>query len=357
MAEQPSGPRSPSRFFSFRWAYLFLTAVLWSFFLPLIWTEPDLEAFWTPTFLLLNLLGEAGLGASWMRLHGVYGFSLHDWWYAVNPGDYLIEPMFGATAVCTVLLIGAILAFVVPESGRSKNLPAVRGVHTRGKLAAGLVLGMAMTALVAGVIDVSGLDLRPQFEELGWMSTSSVFNHPWYYGANTLTYLPAGGVARPISWVSTLLGVFMFGALAVALLTFVRPGRDRYWQAERWTLIFTLLGLVLTLFGMFGMRQESYYYSDLELYLGGCYTTFVIGFFTLTWAWTCRTGLFLMCMRYEKASRNADEPRCFACGYDLRMLVSDKCPECGTPVKPELMDKIRALQDGSDQAESRSTTR
>lgn len=351
MAHVNSGQPSPSRFFGFRWAYVLLATILWAFFLPLIWTQTDHQAYWNPTYLLLNLLSEVGLDVPWMRLHGVFGFSLYDFSYrSMGISDYWVDPMLAATLITTVLLVGSAVAFIIPERGRAKNLPATRGIHLRGKLATVLVLGISLTALAAGFLDLVDIDLRPMFGDLGWLPPINT----WRYGSNTLTYFPFEGVSKPVSWVSTLAGVFIFGAFTWLLITFVRPGRDRYWHAERWTLIFTLFGLALILFGILGMRS-GYFYLDIELFLGGCYTTFIIGVFTLTWAWTCRTALFMMMKRYEKAAVDSDEPACFACGYDLRMLASDKCPECGTAVHPEVLIKIQEAI--TTHAESRSTTR
>lgn len=136
-------------------------------------------------------------------------------------------------------------------------------------------------------------------------------------------------------------------------------GRDRYWQVERWTLVHTLGGIALILFSYIYTRNESYHYERHSFLLGGCYTSWVIGWITLTFAWTCRTALLMMMRTYEKASVNSDEPVCFACGYDLRMLVSDKCPECGTALRPELVKKLKIVAERSAiaHAESRSTTR
>ena len=353
MSKTDSGIKSPSRFFGFRWAYVLLAAVLWAFLLPLIWIEADHDALWTPGFLLFNLIAETSLDASWLRLQGVFGLNLYDYSYGTwSSGGYWVDPMFAAAVLATLLLIGSILAFIIPERGQAKSLPATRGIHLRGKLATALVIGMALTAMTAGFFDLADIDLKPTFNELGWLTASST---GWGYGWQMLTYYPDAGIAKPVSWIGTCAGVFVFGLLVWLLTTFVRPGRDRYWHAERWTLIFTLFGLALCIAGLFGMRDDAWAYSELELFLGGCYTTFIIGLFTLTWAWTCRTAMFMMMRRYEKEAIDSDEPICFACGYDLRMLGSDKCPECGTQVHPEVLVKIRAQAE--THAESRSTTR
>ena len=352
MPHAESGIRSPSRYFGFRWAYVLLTTVLWTFFLSLIWVETDYSTFWTPAFLLLNLIGGSGFDAVWLRLHGVFGLNLHDYSYtAWSPVGYWIDPLFASATISTILLVGSVLAFTIPERGQAKNLPATRGIHLRGKLATSLLLGMALTATAAGAIDLASIDLKPTFNEIGWLPHVS----GWYFGGPILTYFPDGAIAKPITWISVVCGVLVFGTFAWLLVTFVRPGRDRYWHAERWTLIFTLLGLCLTTLGLFGMKSDTWVYRELEVFLGGCYSTFIIGLFLLTWAWTCRTVLFMMMKRYEKAAVDSDEPACFACGYDLRMLTTDKCPECGTSVHPEVIHKLREAS--ATQAESRSTTR
>lgn len=326
--------------------------MLWAFFLPLVYIEPDPHAFWNPPYLLFNLLAEADTGVYLMQLHGVFGLNLYDHSYRFSgTPSYWIDPMLVAAVITTVLLTGSVSAFVIPERAQAKNLPATRGVHLRAKFASALVIGMSIMPLAAGFLDLANIDLKPTFADLGWLQSVNNFQ----FVGPSLTYFPLDDFAKPVTWILTLAGVLAFGSIAWLLISVVRPGRDRYWQAERWTLIFALFGLALAIIGYFGMRSSNSHYYYLEPFLGGCYTTFVIGVFTLTWAWTCRTALFMMMRRYEKAAVDTDEPACFACGYDLRMLASDKCPECGTAVHPEVLVKLREAT--TIHAESRSTTR
>jgi hypothetical protein len=41
-------------------------------------------------------------------------------------------------------------------------------------------------------------------------------------------------------------------------------------------------------------------------------------------------------IRDELLRRGVRPARCFDCGYDLRAMASDRCPECGTPIAPNL---------------------
>jgi hypothetical protein len=345
MANADSGPRSASRFFSFRWAYLLLAAILWFFLISLLFFPNDGSYDnWLQSTNLLIYAVTGDSEFSEMRLHGVFGMMLPDYSWADSFTERFFSPSNIGSAVAVFCLLILIAMYVIPEAGDTKNLPATRGIHLRCKIAGALMVGLGLTALAAGLLDLFELhdELIDTFDQYG-MITISNFNSPWSYIDQV--YMPGYGIAKPVSWGTTFAAVFIFGLFAWLIMTFVPLGRDRYWQAERWTLIFTLFGFVLTLLGLYGILfQDNWYngHASMEVFLGGYYTTWVIGLFILTWAWSCRTAMFMMSRRYEKAAIETDEPTCFACGYDLRMLASDKCPECGVPVNPKLLAKIHA---------------
>jgi hypothetical protein len=362
MAIADSGPRSPSRFFGFRWAYVLLAAIFWFFLISLLFFPNDgtYDNWLQSTNLLIYALTGDG-EYSEMRLHGVFGMMLPAYNWAELFTDRFFSPSNIASAVTVFCLLILIALYVIPESGDTKNLPATRGLHLRCKVVSALMVGLGMTALIAGLLDIFELqdELIDVFDEYGMISISNPTS-PWSYIDQI--YMPGYGIAKPVSWGTTLAGVFGFGLVVWLAMTFIPLGRDRYWQAERWTLIFTLLGLALATFGLCGMIFRDAWYSrhaGMEIFLGGYYTTWVVGLVMLTWAWSCRTAMFMMAKRYENAAIETDEPSCFACGYDLRMLASDKCPECGTQVNAKLLAKIKERQQqlSQTQAESRSTTR
>lgn len=342
MVDATSGIKTPSRFFSFRWVYVLTTLLLWWYLLSFMFVEVDyVDISYSPSYLLYNFLGEFGFEGPAGQLDGVFGFYLYEdpygWPYGGTTRSHLLPKMSTAGYLSSAVIAALAIAFVIPEAGKSKNLPATRGVHFRGKLATSFIVGLALTATLAGAIEFLQIDLITLFQGLGWLPSSA---GPYGYGWNDF-FPPSGDIVLPVSWIGMLTGTFLFGAIVFTCLSFIRLGRDRYWQAERWTLILTVCGALIVIASLF---SRSLSYANYETFLGGAYTTHVVGLFLLTWAWTCRTGVFLMLMRYEKAANNSDAPACFACGYDLRMLTSNKCPECGTPVNAALLSKIQQLQ-------------
>jgi len=292
------------------------------------------------------------------KLQGVFAFDLSSQ-YAARFGfhaDVLRTETISALLVL-LFLIALIMGYTVPEQAKSKTLPARRGLHTRSKAAASIVIGIACTAIVPGVVDVSGLNpsLTTTFSDLDLLNTSIS-----YWLPPGVSYHPNYGIAPPITWVTCLCSALAFSFAAWLLTSKVQVGRDRYWQSERWTLYFTALGGFMVLLGIIGLERDQTHgfdYLDLAYFLGGSYTTFMVGVFTMTWAWTSRTIMFMMIRRYEKEAATSSETICFACGYDLLMLTTEECPECGMKLSVEMLEKIRASKPSIDHAESRSTTR
>ena len=360
MANADSGIRSPSRYFSFRWAYIFLSIFAWAFFLSLVLLPGDFEYWWSPDFMAWYTIFGPDADHLKMRLHGVLGLyfegSFWERWEGLEDALYPIH----LAAFCSItMLIILIACYVVPKSGKTIGLLAIRGVHTRGKITASIVLGLMATAAFAGVIDIFQVNIDSFFIDTSIHSATSNVPAP-PFGPLDIEYRPQSGIAHPISWISVLLIMLIVGFFALLTLSYALIGGDRYWQAERWTLVYSLLGLVMILTSIFGIQEDHWAYRSCDQYLGGCYSMFIVGWFAIVWAWTCRTIMFMMVRRYEEAALKGEETTCFACGYDLQMLTSNRCPECGIGIKTELLEKIRnRLAESTEraQAESRSTTR
>lgn len=322
--------------------YQVLTGLLWLNLLIIIFSSTELGNL-APAYLIQNLITDQYSGLAGLSLHGVFGL---DFYY--NKTEF-------AALICIVFLCASIAGFIIPESGKTKYLPAVRSMHLRAKIACALMIGISAAAFAAGVLDALQIDLVPFFTELGWMPAAP----GWYSSSTVNNYAPTRGIISLVSLASLTITVFVFGSAAFISMFFINIGRDRYWQVEKWTLILTLGGIALILPSYIFVRDDSYAYYGHTVLLGGCYTSWVIGWIVLTFAWTCRTLLLMMMRRYESAAVDSDEPTCFACGYDLRMLMSDRCPECGTAVHPEVVSKLRADAElnAAVHAESRSTTR
>ncbi|MEM6505355.1 MAG: zinc ribbon domain-containing protein [Planctomycetota bacterium] len=359
MGNTSSGTKTPSRFFAFRWAYLLLAAVIWFTLISVLFLpyQGGRENWLRSVNLLVSTLSSED-DVSSLQLHSVFGMDLNDQNWVGLDTDSLISPLDIMSVIWLAVIILLVVGYTVPEAGQAKNLPATRGIHQRARIVAALVIGLGATALVAGVLNFLGLndELIDFFHNQGWVSVSG-------FGWSGPDYAPSYGIAKPVSWTATYFGIFSFGLAAWLVFTFLPLGRDRYWQAERWTLIFSLVGLSLAISGLIGIawnQDEFLDYDWMEVYLGGAYATWVVGISILAWAWTSRTIMFMMIRKYEEAAVNTETPTCFACGYDLRMLTSDRCPECGSPINPKLLTKIRQqdqLDQMATQAESRSTTR
>lgn len=52
--------------------------------------------------------------------------------------------------------------------------------------------------------------------------------------------------------------------------------------------------------------------------------------------WGLPTGAILLVREYrrERAEVERRKHRCHRCGYDLALLTSARCPECGEPIRP-----------------------
>lgn len=328
MANADSGPRSPSRFFSYRWAYQFLAYFLWFNLGFVCFVCGELAGF-APAYLIWNLISGSYPGIEGLAMQGVLGFDFgYDGWNNTLP-----------TLATIALLIGAIALFIAPQSNSAKYLPAMRGLHLRAKLSIAFVTGVTATALLAAMLDILHINLLPLFDQTGLMPTHG-WTYSWRY--KPTDYSPSSGIISLVSLGSLFISIIGAGTITFGVMSFATLGRDRYWQSERWTLLLTLCGIFLILVSGLFLRDDYFDYRNNEQFLGGCYTAWICGWLVLTYAWTCRTMLLMMMMKYEQAAVDADQPICFACGYDLRMLESDRCPECGTSVHPVVLKKMKA---------------
>ena len=343
MADADSGTNPASRFFNYRWAYISLACLLW-FNLLLVMTGEGEMALFAPTYLIWNVLTGDFTKIGELSAQGVFGF------------DFGYGDASGAAFLALLLMAGLIAAFITPESGQTKRLPAMRGLHLRAKLIASFIIGLASAAIIAGLLDAVNADMVKFFTNLGLMPVQN------YHGFITIpdNFRPRSGIISLLS-LSVLAAIVMFaGGASFIFMCLTKLGRDRYWQVERRTLFLTLISLAMIILSLPFLENDIYIYYYHDIFLGGCYTTWIVGWMILTFAWTCRTILLMMMQSYEQASLESDEPNCFACGYDLRMLTTPQCPECGTPVSPKRMEKIIRQTEESmakTQAESRSTTR
>ena len=362
MADAGSGIKSPSNYFSFRWLYIGVTLFLWyavitSTFFEFSYSHDGIFEFNTIVRIFFFNYGSDVIDS---RLHGVFGLQLlFEPFGRLHIGGIDLPEAIDLAGGCLVLLLALLaLLFVVPSSGKASDLPARRAVHGRARLTTALVIGFFTTALIACSIDILGLNdtVSEWLNDIGWLPDTTHW-HPFGSYAY-LSYEPDYGIAKHVSWITTVGLTLVSGVAAWAFMTFVQVGRDRYWQSERWTMILSIAGgamMVLAMIGLHTGDTDHEKYLHLEIFLGGSYSALIVGLFVLTWAWTCRTCLFLMVRRYEKAMVDPSNPQCFACGYSLHGLTSSKCPECGTPVHPTVLNKI--LESQKNQAESRSTTR
>jgi predicted RNA-binding Zn-ribbon protein involved in translation (DUF1610 family) len=343
MAYPDSTINPAARFFNYRWAYITLFCVLW-FNLFLMLVGDNQVALFAPAYLIWNVFSGQIPEIAELSVQSIFGF---DFGFGTP-----IVPGF----IVLLLLIGCVACLIVPEFGKVNRMPAMHGLHVRAKLIVSLIAGLSSTAFIAGVLDALNIDMVQVFLKLGMLK---VQNHSGFIYAPD-SFRPKSGIISLISLGSTALGVSAFGGITFVYMCLAKLGRDRYWQVERWTLLLTLFGIALVLLSLPFIEWDNSAYQRHYIFLGGCYCSWLIGWITLTFAWTCRSILLMMMQQYEKAALESDEPNCFACGYDLRMLTSNQCPECGTTITEKRFEKIKKRTEhatATTHAESRSTTR
>ena len=246
MGSKPAGKTGAStiaRYFAFRWAYLFLSLILLCVLMSLLFIGnlyySDAVPWWSPSFLIYSgwpgVIGETAAS----RLHGFLGLDFDVYGWRTGPAAWwILEPMNLASIAVSVLLIAATALFIIPAQGSAKNLPASRPIPLRGRITAALVNGIIAAALFAGVIETTRFDVVPALDGLGWLTPAT---QSYYPPPNRFT--PTWGIWSMASWLIAFLVALpvALGSLAVGI--FWPAPSDRYWQTERRTLIYTLLGL------------------------------------------------------------------------------------------------------------------
>ncbi|XAL99979.1 hypothetical protein OT109_01065 [Phycisphaeraceae bacterium D3-23] len=353
MGSKPAGTSGAStiaRYFAFRWAYLFLSFILLCVLMSLLFIGnlyySDAVPWWSPSFLIYSgwpgwpgVIGETAAS----RLHGFLGLDFDAYGWRRGPAAWWIqEPLNIAAIVVSVLLIVATALFIIPAQGSAKNLPASRPIPLRGRITAALVNGFIAAALFAGIIETTGFDVIPVLDKLGWLVPAQPqnINSYGYYYPPPDRLMPTWGIWSMASWLSTSLIALPVAPASIGVGIFWPPPRDRYWQTERRTLIYTVLGLAMIAASSALCDDDPDNYTYHEHFLGGWFSVWLVGWWVLTWAWLSRTALFFMLRRHDLALTDPDNPACFACGYNLRgsiMAKQTKCPECGTPISERLM--------------------
>jgi len=120
----------------------------------------------------------------------------------------------------------------------------------------------------------------------------------------------------------------------------------RYWKAgDRYTQLTRMLrgllvGSILEVFIATTVHAFTYRRDDCYC-CRGSYTGLVFGGTALLWVFG--PGLVLLYKR-ERHRQRLLLPVCIECGYDLRGISVDKCPECGKPIPAEVVERMRNAQ-------------
>ncbi|GEM_PF-971085 len=116
----------------------------------------------------------------------------------------------------------------------------------------------------------------------------------------------------------------------------------RYWKAgDRYTQMTKmirglLVGSVLEVFVATTVHAFAYRRDDCYC-CRGSYTGLVFGGTALLWVFG--PGIVLLYKR-EKYRQRLLVPVCLECGYDLRGITAEKCPECGKAIPSEIVERM-----------------
>lgn len=116
----------------------------------------------------------------------------------------------------------------------------------------------------------------------------------------------------------------------------------RYWKAgDRYTQLTRmirglLVGSILEVFVATAVHAFTYRRDDCYC-CRGSYTGLVFGGTVLLWVFG--PGIVLLYKR-EKYRQRLLVPVCLECGYDLRGITADKCPECGEAIPREIVQRM-----------------
>ncbi len=139
-------------------------------------------------------------------------------------------------------------------------------------------------------------------------------------------------------WPGLLAIGIAWGLWALIFWRFWRAG-DRYTQFTR-VIRGLLVGSILEVF--VATAVHAFTYRRDECYCcRGSYTGLVFGGTALLWVFG--PGLVLLYKR-ERYRQRLLLPTCVECGYDLRGITVEKCPECGEALPDEVAARMRECQ-------------
>ena len=162
------------------------------------------------------------------------------------------------------------------------------------------------------------------------------------------TPAPADGSASPTrrdvddvefrTWPGLLAIAIAWSLWAFLFWRYWRAG-DRYTQLTR-MIRGLLVGSILEVFIATTVHAFTYRRDDCYC-CRGSYTGLVFGGTALLWVFG--PGLILLYKR-ERYRQRLLVPVCIECGYDLRGIAAEKCPECGQTIPREVVERMRQTQ-------------
>ncbi len=131
----------------------------------------------------------------------------------------------------------------------------------------------------------------------------------------------------------------------------------RYWRAgDRYTQLTRmirglLVGSILEVFVATAVHAFAYRRDECHC-CRGSYTGLVFGGTALLWVFG--PGIILL-YRRERHRQRLLLPTCIECGYDLRGIAVEKCPECGGLLPDEVVARMREYQRDASRSGERLT--
>jgi hypothetical protein len=188
-------------------------------------------------------------------------------------------------------------------------------------LAAGSVIAMLLSIGVGlACVSLAQLLRGPEHFQVNWSMTTAI---------------PTTAPAPPppaFSW-RTDVPWMMIGIVLVAwafwFLIFALVGggewRERFGRMYRVLISGTILELLITIpIDVQVRRRTSCYCGE------GTFYSLAIGLTAVLWAFGPGVAILFLVRRHQ---RLASDGCCLQCGYNLRGLLSDRCPECGRPFR------------------------
>lgn len=190
----------------------------------------------------------------------------------------------------------------------------------RKSIFASLMAGSAIAALLSGGIVLS---LRSLYQ--------LVYTPSWF----TVTVTPGPATApapQPFLWIAdvpwalvgTLLAAWTFWFLIFALVGGGEWPR-RFGRMYRLLIAGTVLELLITIPIDVQVRKRT------NCYCGeGTFFSLIIGLTAILWVFGPGIAILFFIRRRQRLQQSGC---CLQCGYNLRGLASDRCPECGRPFR------------------------